>query len=473
MILRELGLPLAVATAVSVATARADPAPTVDSSGAPLPGQENGGVDTSTPPDGTGRILARDLLLVPKLLFELVQLPLRAGVYVFDRYQLEDLYERTFYNRHRTFGIVPTAMFQTGTPLLAGATMVMTDALGEREHATFEALYGGPYGDVLWGWMDTGQRLGRLVLRVDGDFLRRPADPFYGIGNADVGARPRTLVDPLTSGVAFPSYLRYQELRGALKADVRVFDGLHVVASTAFARLDFADSTNAPGVTSVYDAVDLVGFEHGYEHVDGSLELRLDRRRSASELETTSYGTGWMASAFATHAHRVDAVLPPSEGLGAGNFTRYGADVEGFIHLGVGPRLLVLRALAEGVTGNLDQVPFVELPWLGGDFLRGYTFERFRDRVAAVGTAQYVWDLTHNADAYVFVDAGRVYSGLDALTADHLRVGYGIGLAAYGDRNFMFEGYIASSIDGGVFVSAAFVPLLDQRPRWEGVTNKP
>ena len=42
--------------------------------------------------------------------------------------------------------------------------------------------------------------------------------------------------------------------------------------------------------------------------------------------------------------------------------------------------------MSEGVTGGLDQVPFTELPMLGGDFMRGYAFERFRDRVAAFGS---------------------------------------------------------------------------------------
>ena len=138
------------------------------------------------------------------------------------------------------------------------------------------------------------------------------------------------------------------------------------------------------------------------------------------------------------------------------------------MRLGAGPRVLSFRLYGEGVTGNIDDIPFSELPSLGGaSYLRGYVFERFRDRVAMFGSVQYEWDLTHNAAAYLFVDAGRVYDSLDSLTADGMRVGYGIGLEFQGDDgSFLMEGSIASSIDGGVVLSASFNPILNERRRW-------
>jgi len=437
---------------------RADPGPPPGPVDVPVPGQENGGADANEPSESTARVIARDALFVPKLVVETVQLPFQGAVYLLDRYQLEDLYYRTFYNDHRTVGVIPTAAYQTGYGLTAGGELVATDVLGEHEHATLDALYGGAYSEVLSGWADSGHRLDPLVLRVDADFTRRPRDPFYGIGNGDLGPRPQMAVDPLTSDTAYATYLRYQELRVAASADVRVIDDVHVIGRAAATELAFADSAVATPVTAVYMPDDLVGFEHGVAHADGELELRWDRRRPASILESTQHSSGWLASGFAARVHQLD---------GGADFTRYGVDLQDYIHLGFGPRMLVVRVLGEGVTGAVDQVPFSELPWLGGDFLRGYSFERFRDRVAAVGTAQYVWDLTHVCNAYLFVDAGRVYSSLDAMTPDHLRVGYGIGIDVHGeDRGFLFQGSIASSIDGGLMLSAAFNPILSQRPRW-------
>ena len=110
-------------------------------------------------------------------------------------------------------------------------------------------------------------------------------------------------------------------------------------------------------------------------------------------------------------------------------------------------------------------MPFSELPHLGGDFLRGYTYDRFRDRIAAFATLQYYWDISPYADLSLFVDAGRVYRSLDDLTLDHLRVGFGPGVAVHGDK-FLFETYLGSSIDGGLTVSVIFKPITDRRAHW-------
>src|SRR5262249_47332439 len=116
----------------------------------------------------------------------------------------------------------------------------------------------------------------------------------------------------------------------------------------------------------------------------------------------------------------------------------------------------------EGVTGSRDEVPFTELPRLGGStYLRGYPLDRFRDRVAAFGSAEYSWDLSQWFSANLFVDVGRVYSSLDELSLDHLRMGYGIALEAHSVQSFLLEGSIASSTDGGIFLNLSFNPVYD------------
>ena len=168
--------------------------------------------------------------------------------------------------------------------------------------------------------------------------------------------------------------------------------------------------------------------------------------------------TGSFAAVFGGRVDRLD---------GGADFWRYGVELQHYLRIAKGPRLLIARFHGEAVSGSRDQVPFTELPMLGGaTFLRGYTFERFRDRVAAVGSIAYEWDLSHLLDAYVFTDAGRVFSSIDGATFHDLRVGYGLGLELHSDTGFLFEGSIASSIDGGVFFSVSFNPVLDARARW-------
>jgi outer membrane protein assembly factor BamA len=130
--------------------------------------------------------------------------------------------------------------------------------------------------------------------------------------------------------------------------------------------------------------------------------------------------------------------------------------------------VLALRLRGEGVSGTLAEVPFTELPQLGGpDDLRGYAVDRFRDRVLAVGSAEYEWDLGYLLTASVFVDAGRVFDALDALDARHLRVGYGVALQGHTEYAFGFRGSLSSSIDGGLFLNLSFnqVFVLDERVR--------
>ena len=155
------------------------------------------------------------------------------------------------------------------------------------------------------------------------------------------------------------------------------------------------------------------------------------------------------------------------QGLGdAHNFAHYGVDLQAFVHLALGPRMLWFRFLGEGVTGDINEIPFAELPYLGGDFLRGYAFARFRDKVSALAVAQYTWDLSRFTNAYLFVDAGRVYSSIEDATLNDMNVGFGGGIELHTSSSFLFAATLASSIDGGVFVSAVLAPYNSQVPRW-------
>ena len=114
------------------------------------------------------------------------------------------------------------------------------------------------------------------------------------------------------------------------------------------------------------------------------------------------------------------------------------------------------------MSGDLAEVPFNELPRLGGaQRLRGYPLDRFRDRIAVVGSAEYQWDLSRALSASLFADAGRVYRAASELSLDHLRVGYGVAIEAHSDERFVARLSLASSIDGGVFVDVSLDPVFD------------
>lgn len=439
------------------------PLTAADVASAPYPGDEDGRTDQRESDSATRRT-ARALLFVPRLAADAALSPLYATVWAEDRYHLDDLYYRIFYNADRTIGLYPTGTYSTGYGASAGARFIDSNLVGHHEELAVQATTGDIFGEAYHESADasinSGRWLGRLQFGAETSFDRRPNDPFYGIGNANVVAvAPPTAVDPLTSDVAISTRYRYQEMRASSYADVRVLGPLHVRTTAAVTDHAFGLSTTGPATDAVYTTSGLVGWPD-FTNLYGELELRIDTRRQATLWEPHAlHAEGWLLAADFGRVHELDEIGP--------DFWRGIVEAQHFWRIAQGPRLLAFRLRGEAVSGSVADVPFSELPMLGGgDFLRGYDFERFRDRVAALGSVEYVWDLAHWFDAALFVDVGRVYSSLSDLTLDQMRVGYGVALEIYTDSTFLCETSVASSIDGGLFFNLSFNPVFDARPRW-------
>jgi len=101
---------------------------------------------------------------VPRVAVNVVLAPVRTVVWAEERYQLEDLYYRTFFNRDRTIGLYPTATYETDFGFTGGARFVARDVLGAHEQlsleATTAAISGVHYRDDVHGSLSTGRRLG-------------------------------------------------------------------------------------------------------------------------------------------------------------------------------------------------------------------------------------------------------------------------------------------------------------------------
>jgi hypothetical protein len=431
---------------------------------APIPGDESGQITAQDRGDSAFRVMARGVLFIPKLAVAVALSPVRGAIWANERYRLEDLYYRVFYNADRTIGLFPTATYTSGFGVAAGAGFVDRQLFGERESLVLEATTGAVTGEIyrvgVLGSFRTGQRISRwLELGLDANFDRRPADPFYGIGNGDLTQPASSPINPQADATAVETHHRYQEARLAVVGDARVTDGLHLLGTGAITDLRFGPSTTGTSIDAVYSTPDLAGFATGVRHAYGELEIRWDTRRRTTDWEPRDiHSTGSLAAAVAGRVHRLD---------GGADFWRYGIELQRYWRIAKGPRVVAVRFHGNGVTGGRDEVPFTELPSLGGgSFLRGYPFERFRDRVAALGTVQYQWDVSHLVDAYLFTDVGRVFPALDQLTGQGMRVGYGVGLELHGSNGFLVEGSIASSINGGVVVGVSFNPILDTKERW-------
>ncbi|HWO25946.1 MAG TPA: BamA/TamA family outer membrane protein [Kofleriaceae bacterium] len=439
------------------------PEPTAaDVAGAPVPGQESGRLDRIDGGDSTPRLIGRGFLFLPKVAIQAALAPIRAGIWANERYHLFDRAQGVMFNEPGTMGLYPRVGLESGFGVNVGAKFVHRDLFGAREHLGLSASTGGRFRREFEVSLRSGKRFGEHVkLSLKGEHDRRPRERFFGIGNHDEVPVPIEPLDALdTSGgepIAVETRYRQQLLRGTAVAEVHVARDLHVFASGALTDFEVGRSEDGPPIDEVYMSESLVGWG-GARLAYSELELRWDSRRALSSWEPKPvYSGGWLASVYGGRAHRLDA---------GPDYWRYGADLQRFFRLARGPRVLAARAHVEAVSGAQGEVPFFELPELGGaKLLRGYETERFRDRIAAVGSLDYQWDLSQMFSARLFTDVGRVYASADELALTGLRVGYGAGLDLHTRSSFWLRSSIASSIDGGIFLNLAFEPAfeLDRR----------
>ncbi len=430
--------------------------------GAPRPGQESGRVDPIDTGDGTWRVIGRSLLWIPRLPFEIVMFPIRGIVYFGERYHAIHTLTEIFTTDDHKFALYPSALIETGFGLNVGIRGRMKNVLGGDESLHVRGALGGQYLWTAAAGVDSGRLLGPVSVALDGIFAQRDREHFFGYGNADKTSAPAMQVDPLVdSGVE--SRYRIKVARAVLSVKIALPDGVSLTGSSALEEKHYgADSPdlNAPGLGAVYQTDRVPGFVKGTHYSYNELEVAYDTRRQADIWDAPGIrGTGGLSLAYFGIQHAIDD--GPS-------FFRVGVDLQRYVRLDRGPRALQFRLWGEAVTGPRDTVPFSELPRLGGEnLLRGYEVDRFRDRAAIVAQAGYSWAAANWLAPVLFVDVGRVFSGINDLSFSHPRVGYGFALEASTSRGLLMRAQIASSIDGGLFFVLSFNPAFDAQARVE------
>lgn len=405
----------------------------------------------------------RAILFVPRLALEVVDAPVRGSLYLYQRYQVGERAIDLFFNDSRTFGIYPVAFIETGFGLNGGLRLVHKDMFGDHESLGLRAGYGGRYRQVYEAKVDSGERLGRLTLELRGDYQLKPRERFFGIGNGDqVAADPdMALLDPIAPGDdVVASRYRETQARAVAVADMKVWDVIHLDARGGADNRDFESTDDPRGDVDIADAYDtsmLPGYDAGTDAWLGEAHVAIDTRRNANRFVSAAVpGAGWLVAGYVGYNAPVTGDRR--------SFWRSGADVQYYINLFHGSRVIGLRALVDQVHAPADEVPFVYLPSLGGkDLLRGYRSDRFRDRALTMASAEYMWEMSRYAFPFLFVDVGRVQPSLADASAEDLRVGFGGGLQFQTRTSFLMRTHVSSSIDGDVFFNLSFDPVIDAR----------
>jgi hypothetical protein len=373
--------------------------------------------EPGTEPEDVALAAPRAVLAVPRYALKIVFFPIQQTVAFVDRHALVEEVVDVLYNDERTGAILPRLSFDSFFGPSFGVQAFHEDLGGNGEYGSASAQFGGIYN---WASQLSfrADRFGgsRLWLESSARVESEPALLFQGIGNHDAEAKGGAALDARAAGVAtrfaqerYLTMLRAGYTFGAPGMQVQLG------ATALYNVRDFAakQKGSEPSIEQVYATSSIVGFDERVSVLEADVNLIVDTRNVKGATSSGLY--------FEAFAGRVPH-------FGEYGFWHHGAEASLYLDLYRATRVLVLRAVVEGVEGPAGQIPFSELPRLGGPHrLRGYPLDRFRDEKAAVGTLEYHYPIHQIVAGSLYVDAGRVANDYGDFLKSNWKVGGGGG----------------------------------------------
>jgi Omp85 superfamily domain len=370
-----------------------------------------------TEPEDVALAVPRVVLAVPRYALQLVFFPVRAGIELADRYALVEEVTDILYNDERNAAILPTLSIDSFFGPTIGVKAFHEDLAGHGEYASASARFGGIYNLATQLHFRADNFGGsRLWLESTSRFESEPALLFQGIGD---GARQLggTGLGPRDAQIATRfSQQRLLNLARAGYSLGRPGELLQVggTASHSVGSFGAKQKGEEPSIEQVYDTERLVGFDDRVPVLETDLNLVIDLRDVAGATSSGGY---------------VELFAGKALELGRFGFWHHGAELTGYIDLYRRTRVLVLRAMVEGVDGPDLDIPFSELPRLGGpNRLRGYPLGRFRDEKVALGTIEYHYPVHQLIAGSLYLDVGHVGKSYGDMLDERWKAGFGAGL---------------------------------------------
>jgi hypothetical protein len=345
-------------------------------------------------------LMPRLVLTVPRVALHLLFLPVRATLKFLDRHAA---IERTtglvadafpvkreadlLAEQERSGGVAPQLELDSFHGLSVGLKAFHDDLAGHGEYGSIEARIGGVY-DAAGQLAFRARRFGGSRLWLE-SLIRYESSSsllFQGIGNADGAPATRyaqtRALDVLRLGYSAGEPGRLLQVGTTGRYSVR-----HVGDS---------ETGPDPSTSAAYDRAELIGFGDRVSTFETDLNLVLNTLDPPLAAASGVY---------------VDAFAGRVPSLAHYGYWHTGVDAIAYFNLYRGDRVLMLRAFAESVDGARDEIPFADLPSLGGPHrLRGYPLDRFRDQAAALGAVEYHYPIHQYLTGSVFIEAGRVES---------------------------------------------------------------
>jgi hypothetical protein len=395
------------------------------------------------------KLVPRLVLFAPRWTFAAVMWPIRQSLYAVDRYDLIGRTARLF-SGDGAVTLAPSAI------LVAGQGVTYGVGVGLLDYAQARFLFGGEARQIYGGKLRSRGLLGshfELDMEAELQLLRNSI--FAGIGNASSsdGPVPNILIDPTVDSTSFETRYDQSIGRAEIGANWRPTRSMVLRVSGTYLRRRFTQpgDSDVQGLGEVYNEETLVTFSDGYSQLYGETRLTLDTRTQPSQWVSSALPTrGWKLTSFAGLHSPLDESFD--------DYARLGMDVQRYQHLLGGDRVLIGRAQLEWISAEVDAVPFVDLPGLGGStILRGYRRGRFRDRISALAITEYRFPLHRQISGFLFLDGGKVAREFGDLAGNKIHLGAGIGLHVHTTSRLLVRMQLATS-EEGIVVNASFSP---------------
>jgi hypothetical protein len=378
-------------------------------------------------PEGEG---ARGALWIPRLLLAplyfvteyVLRRPLRYLFSLGETSSKDPL--RFFVFGNGRLAIVPTFLADFGNQPSAGIYVRWNDAGHENHRMRLHLATWGKHwlkGRVTSRWENERFR-GELRLSA----LRRPDGLFARLGSA---ARP---------GLRTARY-QFRRLEALASFEAHPWRESVIEARVALRELRFSnDAFRGPTVSDFVANGDIdelpAGFE-GYFIAEARVSADLNSRQR--EGNTSGFELR-LAGGYA-----VDVRTPQER-----QWLSYAVNVAG--HLDIGHRrVLSLSATVQGTETLAGDVPFTELPEVGGsEALPGFRRDTLRGESTASLVARYSWPIWVWLNATLHVGVGNAYDGrFENMSLDNQRLGFGVGFSAVNNIDHIVNFILAWGTD--------------------------
>lgn len=379
--------------------------------------------------------------------------PVRGVLYLQARYDLVTKIKDVFVNDAGTLGVYPDGSYETTFGLSYGARAFAKDLFGHDEELALSAKTGGAYRAAAQLKFEADRLAGApIYMKARARYEDSVNSYFAGIGNgphvegmdlaadaSDVATRfaQKRVLGAVSTGVVAGPF----KLGGSLIFNHRTFGA--------------SDGSSDPSIEQVYDTSTLRGFDAGFSNLELTADAELDTRDTKGPTQSGA---------------RIRAFVGGGSLVQAADYAHYGAEAAYYLTPGWKRRTLIFRAVLEGVVDRDDDIPFTELPRLGGAmFLRGYHTDQFRDKIAGAGTLEYHYPIHNNVTGALFVEAGKVARTYDELLGEgrsrDWHIGYGGGLMFHTAKSIVIRTDLAYGDGLNFYLSTDVLDAFRNRER--------